>query len=1207
MGLCPACLAGVFFSADDAVPLSLDEPVLEPGNVVGCYRLVEPLGEGGFAIVYRAEQEQPIRRQVALKLLKPGLDSRMVTARFEAERQALAMLEHPNISRVLDAGTMPDGRPYFVMELVEGLPVTLFCERHRLGLEERLRLFLDVCSGMEHAHAKGVIHRDLKPTNVLAAHGAESGVLRATIIDFGIAKALWQELTPRTLYTSPRLMLGTPQYMSPEQAHHGGLDIDTRADVYSLGALLYEMLTGRPPLEDAGTLTCGMEEWLRRIRERVPSRPSRLLSPTLKTGQGRLAVVRSVENEFDWVVLKALEKERSRRYQTVRELAEDVRRFLDDEPVMARPPSWGYLTRKFVRKHRLQVIAVALAVASLIALSLLGVGLALRAERAERETRTAFSLADAGAAHEMVREDRYGEAIALLCRSLRMNPENREASYRLMSLLAEAPAGILAGPTLRFRDSASHGMFLPAEGQSHRILTVHPRLGDLMLWDWSPTSATLVREIHGPGVIAVFAVSLDGKQAAVSYESGAGRELRIHSLDEAEDTWRTLLLSSEAVSASEPMPECVALAFSSEGQKLFVATTDRRIRAWHLTEARWLWEAVCEGVPHHLEASPDGRRVAAAMDSRIVLLDALDGGCISAEYAQRHRVEGVKFTADGGKVFAAGGDTFARALDADTGQRHGDLQHFERIRTLALSPRGERVATGGDDGLVRLRTLKGQQLGAYRLPHAVCALEFSQNGELLASASQHPEPRVAVLDAETGLPNGPSLQLRNQAAGFSFHSDSHHLLVTSPEDEMVVFDVRQRRMNHRELNAGRELLHAGFLSSGLPYALTVDGCLLHWKKDLEDAPREVFRLEGKLAAYSISKQSALVVTGQKSHLVDLDTGVVRSVVELTGPTNSVYLTPQGAHFLVMDAGEMGFSLFHSSTGERLYSWVGTDSAVSSLTCMEDGSRVFSAHRDGRLKIHEVRAGNVVDASDGNVGAMIRLQLSPHETILLGASAQPSLYLWNPLTGKLVSGEKPLRHPGKGGVDGIRTLFASHTEEFFSFNAWDSRVRAFETRAGAPSGPSLAHAGIVTHAVQSPGGSLLFTAEHDGQISLWHLDRNLPAAASKKLPSPVAALAFSPNGRVALAAGVKGVVHLWMLPPEQPEALPEVFLRFAEGYGRMHLTPENVMEEVSFQTFDAARRQVLALPEKRGDAVRAWMKWLATDPGQRLVWPENAGD
>lgn len=459
-GVCPRCLAAGFFGDEEAEPITLDEPLREAGERIGLYQLIEPLGEGGFGIVYRAEQVEPFQRLVALKLIKPGQDSRAVLARFDAERQALSMLDHPNIARVLDAGTADDGRPFFVMELVPGRPVTEHCERFRLPLEERLRLFLQICAGVEHAHAKGVIHRDLKPTNVLVIPPEGEAGARAVIIDFGIAKAMWQELTPHTLYTSPQQMLGTPDYMSPEQAQNGGLDIDTRADVYSLGAVLYELLTGHPPLRRKELAKASLEECLRAIRETEPLRPSRALATMGAAARDLRLLTARAEAELDWVVLKALAKERERRYQTVRELAEDVRCFLDNEPVRARPPTMAYLVSKYVRRHRAQVAALMITLAALLAAAFVTWRSADRARAAEQSTRRSFSQADAASAHDHAAQQHVGHAVALLCRALRVDPDNQEARFRLLTLLSQGTSGILDAPGIQLPDPPEDCRFL---------------------------------------------------------------------------------------------------------------------------------------------------------------------------------------------------------------------------------------------------------------------------------------------------------------------------------------------------------------------------------------------------------------------------------------------------------------------------------------------------------------------------------------------------------------------------------------------------------------------------------------------------------------------------------------------------------------------------------------------------------------------------
>jgi serine/threonine protein kinase len=367
-----------------------------PGSVIGPYKLLQAIGEGGMGTVYMAEQERPVRRRFALKIIKPGMDSAQVIARFEAERQALALMDHPHIAKVLEAGTMGSGRPFFVMELVQGITITRFCDDHSFTLRERVELFVPVCQAVQHAHQKGIIHRDLKPSNVLVALHDDKPLPQ--VIDFGVAKATGDRLTELTTLTGFGSVVGTLEYMSPEQSGLNVLDTDTRSDVYSLGVLLYELLTGTTPLDRQQLGQASFDELLRIIREEEPTMPSVRLS-----GSGEALAVLSalrradpaklpgqVRGELDWIVMKALEKDRARRYQTANALARDLQRYLADEPVEAGPSSAGYRLRKLTRRYR-NALATAAAFVLLLALaaavSTWQAVRAVRAERAERAER----------------------------------------------------------------------------------------------------------------------------------------------------------------------------------------------------------------------------------------------------------------------------------------------------------------------------------------------------------------------------------------------------------------------------------------------------------------------------------------------------------------------------------------------------------------------------------------------------------------------------------------------------------------------------------------------------------------------------------------------------------------------------------------------------------------------------------------------------
>jgi serine/threonine protein kinase len=429
-----------------------------PAPMVGRYKLLEKIGEGGFGDVWMAEQREPIKRRVALKIIKPGMDSRQIVARFEAERQALAMMDHANIARIFDAGVTESGRPYFVMELVRGLKITEYCDENQLPTTERLRLFITVCQAIQHAHQKGIIHRDIKPSNILVT--LHDGIAVPKVIDFGIAKATQQELTDKTVFTQFQQFMGTPAYISPEQAEMSGLDIDTRVDIYSLGVLLYELLVGQTPFDAKEMMQCGLDALREIIRQKEPLRPStklNTLSGDARTTAGKRRqteverLVHQLQGDLDWIVMKCLEKDRKRRYETTNGLAMDIQRHLANEPILARPPSASYRLRKFASRNKGPVLAAAFVLLMLVG-GIIGTTLGLVKVHALHERELLLNKR----ARQVIEALTSDTAIEQLTREEELRPEQKDFLGKMIEYYAESTRDAAATEEERSRQARAY-------------------------------------------------------------------------------------------------------------------------------------------------------------------------------------------------------------------------------------------------------------------------------------------------------------------------------------------------------------------------------------------------------------------------------------------------------------------------------------------------------------------------------------------------------------------------------------------------------------------------------------------------------------------------------------------------------------------------------------------------------------------------------
>jgi tRNA A-37 threonylcarbamoyl transferase component Bud32 len=529
---------------------ALDEAL---GQTLGRYKLLEKVGEGGCGVVYVAEQTEPVRRRVALKVIKLGMDTKAVVARFEAERQALAMMDHPNIAKVLDAGATETGRPYFVMELVRGIKITEYCDQNNLPTKERLDLFIKVCQAIQHAHQKGIIHRDIKPSNILVT--LHDAVPVPKVIDFGIAKATEGRLTEATVYTQLHQFIGTPAYMSPEQAGMSGLDIDTRSDIYSLGVVLYELLVGSPPFDARELLASGIDAMRKMLREKEPVRPSTKLATLEREELTTTAKRRATEapkllhllrGDLDWIVMKCLEKDRARRYDTANGLATDLRCHLSNEPVLARPPSAAYRFQTAWHRNKLVFTAGA---AVLLAL-LLGLGISLwqyagksRAERqqeqlrrrAESTAREAGEAREEAALQRDLARQRLYESLLREARSIR---KTRQVGYR--------------------RDAFDRLKQAVSLGTTNVNTTLLRGEAAASLGDWvglDPVDITI------PGGVGVGGLTRDGTLAAL-----AGVDTQAISLRETR--------TGREIASLDVGGAVFGLAFDQSGQALFVTSSE---------------------------------------------------------------------------------------------------------------------------------------------------------------------------------------------------------------------------------------------------------------------------------------------------------------------------------------------------------------------------------------------------------------------------------------------------------------------------------------------------------------------------------------------------------------------------------------------------------------------------------------------------------
>jgi WD40 repeat protein/tetratricopeptide (TPR) repeat protein/tRNA A-37 threonylcarbamoyl transferase component Bud32 len=1066
-------------------------PAETAGDRIGRYKLLQQIGEGGCGVVYMAEQEEPVRRRVALKVIKLGMDTKQVVARFEAERQALAMMDHANIAKVFDAGTTDAGRPYFVMELVRGIKITEYCDQNSLSTRQRLELFIQVCHGIQHAHQKGIIHRDIKPSNILVTEN--DGVAVPKVIDFGIAKATQGRLTDQTLFTAFEQFIGTPAYMSPEQAIMTSLDVDTRSDTYSLGVLLYELLTGRTPFDAKELLASGLEEMRRTIREREPPRPSTRLSSMVKeelttTAKRRqmepVKLIHAVRGDLDWIVMKCLEKDRSRRYDTANGLAMDVERYLVDEPVVARPPGNLYRFQKLVRRNKLAFTAAGAISTVLVVGAVISTWEAFRAKRAERDK--GRLLLQAQQASETAKRQ---EGLAR---------KSAEEAHRQQVLASEQELLARRRFYAAQMNLANQAVEAGQLGRGLELLeTQRPKAAseDLRTFEW----------YYLWGV--------------------CNARLRL-----------TLRAHNETVNA---------LAISPDGKTLATAGLDSTIRLWETSTWR---EGITLKVPpgnpaYSVAFTPDGNTLAGGYwDGLIRLWDPASGKLRATLPGQHGWVRVLAISPDGTWLACGGDDSVIKRIDlVSQAELKPLVAHQGAVMALAFSRDGRKLASGygwsNDGGTIRIwDPAEGVLKSKLPVSGVTATLAFSPDGTLLATAGWEAES-LQVWDTTTG----------QRLATLKGHSPPIHALIWLPDGRALVScasdrTIRLWTMPPAESVVAKGQIIAEHLDSVLCMGISPDGTTLAtgandgtvkiWNlgqsseiAEIPSGSRFQFGTGSSLGGlgsllFSPDATSLIGVLERATLEKNLNSGQQYPV--LPGALWRGALSPDGKLLVAGDRGGT-LTLWERASGRRLASTKAHPFEITALAFSPDGRMVVTCgFNDTVLKAWDPGAEmRFLWGADTKGPNFLTLAFSPDSKTIAGMLRNCRVDFFDASTGRQSYGLQ-VEH----GYAEVCALAYSPDGKLLATGSDTGAANLWDVDTGRMHAALPGHTGAIHALAFSPDGGTIATGSEDLTVRLWDVVTGQERVTLKGFQSGVRAVSFSTNGNTLVAGTTDATVRFW---------------------------------------------------------------------------------